>query len=789
MRIVSILATTGLAGAVILAALAPAEEPPAAGEPVIRSITFAGRELFPEVSLLEVSGIRPGDPWLPGTGEAVVKRLAAWRYLASVGPPRISAAAGGGVDVIIPVRELRITGSVTFEGNDALLVATLLAASGLKKGDPLRENAVEEAEEAVVDRYQRDGFLLPEVHGETTPGAAGRMDIRFRIREGRRVHVREVRLEGAEQASEREALGELELQPRRLFGFISRGYYIPTQMEADLARLRAFYRKRGFLASEVGFGGLELNEKKTWASVTLMVREGPRYVLEAVRVEGHKLFPTKLLEREAAVRAGGFFAAEDLDEGLLRLIRWYEEHADIAPRIEVRLEYGEGNKVTAIYRILEEEHYLTGRVRIGGNEWTRDRVAHRAVPFIPGEHFRPTDLARTREKLLEQGLYDSVEVREEQGDVRQNGPRVRDVAIDVREKEHMGLFQVGGGASSGSGEVGYASVHHSNFDLFRLPAAWNDWRGAFVGGGQEIDVEVIPGTRESEYRFRFLEPYFFRSDLALSLGAATNIYDRRTYDESRVRGAAALQKFLDRDHRLSASIAYLADAVRIHDLDRDAPLDAIDVKGTTFLGYPRLELRYEDLVRSYYSGPRGSAASAKLDLADAITGSRVDFTRATLSVDFHRGFFDRRIDHQHVLHLGVDLSWMEGRGGDEVPLFERTYLGGPRTFPGFAYRRLGPREGKTPVGGEGAVYGAVDYSFPLFRPELRGFGVFEWGDIEPSFSKISTGSFRTAAGGGVMIRLKIGPQYLPATLYWVQALSSERGDREQLFSFTVGLGF
>ena len=151
MRIVSILATTGLAGAAILASLAPADEPPVSGEPVIRSVAFAGREVFPEETLLEVSGIRPGDPWLPGTGESVMRRLAAWPYLARVSPPIVTAAAGGGVHVVIQVKEHRITGSLTFEGNDALLDATLLAASGLKKGDPLRDDAAREAEDALVD--------------------------------------------------------------------------------------------------------------------------------------------------------------------------------------------------------------------------------------------------------------------------------------------------------------------------------------------------------------------------------------------------------------------------------------------------------------------------------------------------------------------------------------------------------------------------------------------------------------------------------------------------------------
>ena len=83
----------------------------------------------------------------------------------------------------------------------------------------------------------------------------------------------------------------------------------------------------------------------------------------------------------------------------------------------------------------------------------------------------------------------------------------------------------------------------------------------------------------------------------------------------------------------------------------------------------------------------------------------------------------------------------------------------------------------------------MDYSFPLLFRELRAFGLFAWGDLEPGFSDISTSRFRTSAGGGISIRLPLYGQTFPATFSWVKALSGEEGDREQLFSFTLGFSF
>jgi outer membrane protein insertion porin family len=230
----------------------------------------------------------------------------------------------------------------------------------------------------------------------------------------------------------------------------------------------------------------------------------------------------------------------------------------------------------------------------------------------------------------------------------------------------------------------------------------------------------------------------------------------------------------------------VAEKVSIGHLENDAPADAAEARGSDFLGYPRLELRWDDLEFNYFSGPRGFRASAFADLAASETGSDVEFLRLGTRADFFAGLWDDRPDFRHTLHLGLEVGGMDSLEGGAVPLYERFYLGGPRSFRGFAYRRLGPHDGDTPIGGEGLIRGTVEYSLPLFWREVRAIGLFDWGDLEPSFSSLSTGRFRTAAGGGLEIRLRLIGQQLPVNLYWVQALASEREDREQLFTFTLG---
>ena len=67
--------------------------------------------------------------------------------------------------------------------------------------------------------------------------------------------------------------------------------------------------------------------------------------------------------------------------------------------------------------------------------------------------------------------------------------------------------------------------------------------------------------------------------------------------------------------------------------------------------------------------------------------------------------------------------------------------------------------------------------------------LFDWGDLEPSLSGISTGRFRAAVGGGLLFRLRLLGQVIPANLYWTHALATEAGDATEVFSFTLGVDF
>ncbi|MCZ6795171.1 MAG: outer membrane protein assembly factor BamA [Planctomycetota bacterium] len=677
---------------------------------------------------------------------------------------------------------------VEFEGNHSVWRAALRAVVRTRPGKPLSKETVERDRVAVLRLYHREGLPFAHVEAVLNDVPGDRVDVTFRVAEGRRGRLERVSIAGNTAFSDAVLTAVSGLRPARFFGLASPGDYVPGSVDAALSNIREFYRSRGFFDVQVELEDVILDARKERIAVEARVVEGQRYRLVGVEVRGQQIYSEPFLLDKIALRTGVPYSGPDVEAAAKRLLDWYLAATDLLPTIREHSRYGEENEVTVIFDVTEGRHLFVGRVDVYGNDRTRDRVIRQRLKTIPGSRFLPDDLQESAVSLRRTGLFSDLEVR---GTPSEEDENVYDIEVNVAEQEYYRWFYLLGDASSGAGAGAGVRILLSNLDLFNPPTDLDRLDHAFIGGGQLFQLEALPGSKESYFRFLFREPYFFSSSRALTLRAGTEIQEREVYEENRLLADAELRQFVDVDHHLSLALAYRVENVKVEDLEAGAPPDVVQAAGSTFLAYPRLSLRYDDTEVSFYSGPKGLRSEATLDLADSATGSSLDFSRLRLRADLFLPLFESHPDFRHTLQVGGELGWNEGLDDDPLPIFERYFIGGPRTFRGFDYRRLGPHQGDVPVGGQAMLRGTVQYSFPLYFKEIRGVALFDWGNLEPSFDNFSTGRFRTAVGGGLRVRLPVPlfEQPIPFNLYWVKALSSENGDEEEIFTFSLGFGF
>lgn len=786
------------------------EERPRLSSIELRGVTGVDRE-----QVVEILDLRPGAPFDWAAITAKLQRLIGRPEIASARITDTIQGDDGGVSIEITIRMLPRLDGIDFVGNEAISGEALIEALGYLPGDVLTELDLEIARQHIIDKYQEDGFLAADVDIDLIPLEAAPNNVLLiaRVVEGARVTIAAIDFEGNEALSDSELRATMQVRPRILFGVISKGYYRPAIFEEDLERIRDLYQSRGYLDVIVQRGELDVTPKGRRLHLHLVVEEGTRFRIGKVVVKGHHEAIESALRERIHLETGSYYDVDKVEDDLRGILEYYQGRLLRSPWIEVKHRFAldRDDEVDVVFDIDERRHYFAGRVDLTGNTHTRDRVLRDELVIDPLGPVTQPLLQESAENLRELKYFDTAEVvtdpsaardvvtAETSGEVRIDD--VEDVTVEVTDTSE-GMFYVTGGAESGKGAIAAFGIQKPNFDLFDWPGGERGWKRPFTGGGQFLRVEVLPGTRNSQFHLFFLEPHFFNSDHALSFLAYSDLFQWRDFDEIKIGGDLGVRTYWDAEHRVSSRLSWVVEDIHIDDLDTDTAPFFQSFRGHTFYSYPSLRLTFNDRTINRFSGPRGLRAEARVDLALDELGSETEYVRTRTSLDYYldvNSWINRLFTEDplstdvpsmaHILHLGGRFGWMEGISGDSIPYFEHFFLGGPRSFRGFDYRGVGPRVDDIAIGDETFWRGTIDYSFPVFIPEIRLQGLFEFGDIQRRMSDYSSDTLRTAAGAGLLLRLELLEQVIPVNLYWVEALKKEREDDDRVFTFTLGYDF
>jgi outer membrane protein insertion porin family len=148
--------------------------------------------------------------------------------------------------------------------------------------------------------------------------------------------------------------------------------------------------------------------------------------------------------------------------------------------------------------------------------------------------------------------------------------------------------------------------------------------------------------------------------------------------------------------------------------------------------------------------------------------------------------------------LGYGIGFASRNSNNDLPLFERYFLGGINSVRGFAERSLGPREpscvtdktaspptvtchGSDVVGGDAAAVLNTELLFPIMEQYgVRGVAFFDLGN---AFSNgFSFGDLRRSVGAGVRWMSPFGPLRVELGF----PLNKKSGDETSVLGFSIG---
>ncbi len=702
--------------------------------------------------------------------------------------------------------EVRIEGNVRYDADELFTVARL---SQERRPTP---DEVRTAAELVRDHYLRAGYAFVQVDDLVRRDAEGRRVAVLRVYEGPQVETAEVRIEGLTALDPDAALAVMR-SPPGFWSWLVGKDFVRDEVEGDVVLLENFVRGEGYLDGRVALGSLEWNEARDEARVTLLVEEGPRYVLRDVRVEGAAAIPAEELLAASPLSPGAPWRRPDVWRTLRAWKDLYGRKGHLDAEFEPLETFDESEPlVDVVWRVTEGRAKSVRDVLVRGNHATRDDVIRRSLTLAPGDVADASELAWSEDLLVSLDWFSDFSGQPRVNVDTQPAPEPDqvDVVVDVND-EASGLFTFLVGAGSDSGLFGGASIDKRNFDLTRAPSGWTELiqeffgeGEAFHGGGQRLFFEVLPGTKTTEIDILFQDPWL-NTFSENPWGLSVELFDRNRFFSNYDRETTGLA--VSFDHRLSrrASVwlGVRRELVDISGIDDPGQVPTIaKSNGETTVQSLEGGFNWRNLD-SLAEPTRGFTGGVRLELAGQGLGGDVDLVRAQATGEWYVPLAEDAEGRKTVLHPRLALGRVREAGDtDELPFFENFFVGGssgPFALRGFDFQGVGPHESGNALGGRLAASFSVEALYPLltrynpFRDEdetlLKGVLFVDAGNLLPdtAFSDL-TRDLRTSAGGGVRLRIPaLGGVTL--SLDYALLINDQPGDETRALSFELSRRF
>lgn len=744
---------------------------------VVTKIRFLGNRRLVEEQLKNMISTREGQPYSPEKLRNDVRMLdGTGRYIGGVRVEEYDTAEGK--VLTFHVFERAVIEDIVYQGARHMSRDDLDLATGLKKGMPMNAALNRVAAQKLEQQYQQKGRWYAEVHLlEGNRPEDNR--VVFQITEGPPVKVKKIDIIGANFVSGTRLSVGSKMETGDGFMGMFGSDYNPMLLEQDIGKILDYYRSYGYFDVKVR---KETRPAEDNASVyvTVVVDEGPRYLVQGVEIQGNRKVDTDILMAHNHLKQGDVFTTQDMQAGLQRMQNEYGQRGYIKTTIAPEFKHTtQPGIVTVVYKVDEGQgDARVGEIKIVGNTVTRDDIIRNQLRIAPGQTLDATKVKESERNLMRLQIFN----------MANGGPRIyledadgpsiyKNVIVQVDE-DRTGSLNLGAAIGSDAGINAQISLNERNFDILRFPTSWDDiYNGrAFRGGGQQFSIRAQPGNEFSNYSVSWTEPSLWNSDYSLSLGG---YYFNRFYTEDheqRLGGRIGVGKRLD--DAWFFNVGFRAESIKIDRVPATAPAAYQNVVGDNSLFAPRIAF-VRDTRDSFLRATEGN----KFEIGFEQCFGTYSFPIATVEDSQYFTVYQRPDGSgRHVLAL----HGVMGISGSDTPVYERWFLGGARNLRGFAFRGAGPTENGYKVGGNFNLVGNVEYQVPLTADDkLLVVGFCDFGTVE---NNVSLSDLRVSVGAGLRINL---PMLSPApiALDFGFPLVKQSTDITQVFQFTVAVSY
>lgn len=683
---------------------------------------------------------------------------------------RADPLPGSGLAVVYTVAARSTIERIEIGGADEVGNRKVREWINLGVGDLVDDALLAAGARRAQDEYAKKYFPDARLTWTLEPGASpGSTRVAITVKEGRRARVSAIRFAGNRAVPTDDLLARMKQRRFAWYNpvhwFTGAGRLSEDDIRGDVFGLQRLYADRGYLDAKVE-GPEYVAPGGDRVALQFKVTEGVAYRIASVTIEGVTLFPSNDIARVARLAPGGPASMSAVDAAREAILDHYGNRGYILTQVRPAVDAGdEPGQADLRLRVKEGTPSKIRDIKIRGNVVTHDKVIRRELVVAPGEPFNRSRVRTSENRVRNLGYFSYVAATPEPAE--QEG--WHDLVLEVQE-DRMGTAEAGVAFSSIDRIVGRIELGHGNVDL----GAWPPF-----GAGQKVRIGAEIGSRRQDYTLTFIEPYLFdrRLRLGVDLYSRDASYYSSLYDVGRLGGQVSLEKSLG--GFFSAGLTYGLEDIEISDVSDDASQAIRDEEGRRLKSSLELSLVRDSRNRTRLT-TRGNLTRLSSTLAGGPLGADTDWYKLELrSSQYVPLWFG------HVLLLRAQAGMMEEYGdSDNVPLFDRFFLGGLYTVRAFKYRHVGPADEQgEPLGGRSMAFASVEYTVPVFKM-VRLAAFYDAGMVwEDPFAF----DLEWNSGYGVGIRLDI--PMMPLRLDYAWQIESDEYNRDDNGRFNIMFGY
>jgi outer membrane protein assembly complex protein YaeT len=561
------------------------------------------------------------------------------------------------------------------------------------------------------------------------------------------IEVKSLKFEGVEGINEGDLRAALQTKKGSWLPWGKNRYFDRRAFEADLQRIQAFYRDRGYPDARVTSFDVELNDTQDEVDLTINISEGEPVTVAEIRFEGFDVLegrqrgrlrrtlplqPEQPLDRQLAVasRERALNALRDAGHPYAEVQLTQETVGPRSERLVLKATPG------------PLAHF--GQVEIAGQSSVGDYVIRRQLLFEPGDTFTRTKMRDTQRKIYGLELFEFVNV--ESMEDRAQQPTEIPVRITVAEGKHR---KVNFG-------VGYGTEEQA-----RVRVRWDHVN--FFGGARHAGFEGKWSSLDRGVRTDFTEPYFYSPHLSLRFEGQAWQASEPAFSQNTLGGRVILQHKADVQNQWSVS---LINEYQKSQISNEALADFTLRDELIALGLdPRTGEQRGTLSAVAFDVGRNTTNSLLDARRGYVLNGHVEQAGRWLWGNFNYWSFTAEGRHyfpvarRFVIANRLQVGSIDAAGDLEsnVPFYKRYFLGGATSIRGWGRFEVSPLSGfGFPIGGHTMLEGSSEIRAPLWG-KIGGVFFADYGNVWTDSWGFDLGDLRYAIGPGLRYLTPIGP--------------------------------